>query len=50
MLVQELKTIVPLHLVHGLKNYTMFLECTMLIPPITLFLGALRDLQCKTEE
>ena len=28
MLVQELKTIVPLHLVHGLKNYTMFLECT----------------------
>ena len=33
MLVQELKTIVPLHRVHGLKNNTVFSAATMLIPP-----------------
>ena len=52
MLVQEPKTIVSLHLVHGLKNNTVFSDCAHAhSPDYVIFMRyTVCAVQCKTEE
>ena len=46
MVIHEPKTIVPLYLVHLLRDYTVFLECAHAYSPIMRFLCAVHDVQC----
>ena len=50
VLVQELKSMVPLYPVHGLKKIPCSRDSRALISPTTWFLCTVKDVQCKTEE